>query len=112
MSPLKRFLTAFIFYPLLILWFIPKEYYRAIRKAYRVYGEKLSFKEKLEEAKTFFKQELQVALSSRSRKAIDYSYLDQELKAIKARANADEKLLIDKELGVTSDGEATRGQGS
>lgn len=104
MSPLRRFLTAFIFWPLFILWFIPKEAYRAYRKANRMQVA-LSHKERLDQAKLFFKQEIKVALASRTRKPIDYSYLDQELQEVKKIASRAEKKVIETELGVVTDGQ-------
>jgi len=104
MSPLRRFLTAFIFWPLFILWFIPKEAIRAYRKANRM-NIALSHKERLDQAKFFFNQEVKVALASRSRKPIDYSYLDQELQEVKRIASRAEAKVIEKELGVATDGQ-------
>ncbi len=105
MSPIRRFLTSFIFYPLFILWFIPKEAIRAYRKASRM-NISLSIPEKIEQAKLFFKQEVKVALASRSRKPIDYSYLDEQLQEVKKIASRAETKVIEKELGVTTSVEA------
>jgi hypothetical protein len=114
MNPFKRFLTAFIFYPILVLWFIPKEFVRAYRKVGRIWeGKEYSYPERFEEAKMYFKQELRVAMASRSRKTIDYAYLEEALKEVKLIGNTKEKseVIIKQELGVTTDVQATRGSG-
>lgn len=101
MSPIKRFLTAFIFYPLLIVWFIPKEAFKAIRKAKRISGGDLK------QAKAFFVQEFKVAMASRSRKPLGYDYFTEEIAVIKRINKEQNEAIIDKELGVTTDVEAT-----
>jgi hypothetical protein len=115
MNPIKRVLTAFIFYPLLVLWFIPKEAYRAFRKARRMNIQTpLSFQETTRIAKGLFRHELQVAMSARTRKPIDYSYLDEALRDVKKIANEKEKaeLIIENEIKVTKDGQTTGGSGN
>lgn len=108
MNPIRRFLTAFIFYPLLILWFIPKEFVRAYKKANRInVTTALSFQERLGYANNLFRHELQVAMASRNRKPIDYSYLDEALKEVKKINNQKEMSdkIIEEELGVTANGQ-------
>lgn len=110
MNLFKRFLTAFIFYPLLVLWFIPKEALRAYKKTKRLtVTTPLSFPERLQYAKNLFNHELQVAMSARTRKPIDYSYLDEALKDVKKLTNDKEKSeqIIDNEVKVTQNGETT-----
>jgi len=104
LSPIRRFLTAFIFWPLFVLWFVPKEAIRAYRKANRM-NIAMSHKERLDQAKFFFKQEVKVALASRTRKPIDYSYLDEQLQDVKRIASRAETKVIEKELGVAADGQ-------
>ena len=61
MKLLYRFFTALTFYPIFVLWFIPSEAFRAYRKSKRISGGDLK------QAKAFFLQEVQVALSYRKR---------------------------------------------
>lgn len=102
MNPVKRFLTAFIFYPLLVLWFIPREYIRAFKKARRMGNGMRSIPETFREAKSYFNQELKVAMASRSRKPIDYSYLDETIKDMKKMAEAKDKQVEAEILGKTN----------
>jgi hypothetical protein len=105
MNPIKRFLTAFIFYPLFIFWFIPKEAYRAYRKAGRM-NASLSHQERYVQAKIFLNQEIKVAMASRSRQPLRYDYFTEEIADVKKKNNNDYKNIIDKELGVASSVEA------
>jgi len=103
MNPVKRLLTALIFYPILVLWFIPKELIRNYRKVGRMWADvKHTRIERIKEANRYFRQELKIAMSARSRKPIDYGYLDIQLADVKRLAGKDEKLVIEKELGITA----------
>jgi hypothetical protein len=104
MSPIRRFLTAFIFWPLFIFWFIPKEAYRAYRKAGRM-NIAMSFPERKKQAKIFFDQEVKVALAARKRTPLSYDYFSEEIAVVKDKNNKEYKAIIDKELGVAPSGE-------
>lgn len=102
MKTIKRFLSALIFYPVFVLWFIPRQKYIAYKKAEFefVYGpdsgdpnengscvkRKRSKEERKAFAKMLYDTEIQVALagfrrstSKRERKAV----YQEHLKAIK-----------------------------
>ena len=115
MKTFKRLLSSLIFYPMLVLWFIPRQKYIAWKKAEfeYVYGpnpedpnlvillekKKRPYATRKAAADMFFNTELQVALaghrrasSKKERKAV----YNEHLKAIK-NSQEDE---IFKELGI------------
>lgn len=125
-SFILRFITIFTFYPMLVLWFIPREAYRAFKKAKKDYYHPIetkdesgnvvvtfpdrSFNERIQQAKTLLKYEIRVALSGRRRKPIsleERQALDRQF--ISEMKNDPMQEEIFQQLGVSDNGEESRG---
>lgn len=116
MKTVKRLLSAFIFYPLLVLWFIPRQKYLAWKKAEFEYltgpnpedpetmiftgKRKRSPEERKALAKLFFDTEFQIAMAGRGRinsKRQRSAVYAEHLKSITTESQEDE---IFKGLGI------------
>lgn len=114
MNTVKRLLSALVFYPILVLWFIPRQKYLSWKKAEFEYiynpdpenpGEQIVEKKKRSSeerkalAKMFFDTEFQIALAGRNRssKKERKAVYQEHLKAITSISQEDK---LFKDLGI------------
>lgn len=114
MKTFKRVLTAFVFYPILVFWFIPRQWFRAHKYAeYEMiytdksdeFGNQIVEKRKRSKmerkttAKFMFNLELQVAMASRRRLSSKKERVAVYQEHIKSITTSEEDNLF-KELGI------------